>query len=475
MSGRNRVEASTVRKMSHVLDLLDHATFDVGRATGSASALQCIWVYSRPIDADGLRQFHTHLERGRLSRCIERSPLPFGRHRWIASQGSSDIEFVASARRREELDVWLTEQVHTPLDCEHGPGWHLAVLPFTDGGCAVSMVVSHCLTDGIGLCEALTDAALGRDDPINWPSAASRGRWRALREDTGQTVRDIPAMGRAVVTAIRLGRSNRNGIGGTPPATPAEAQPASRPVTRREQSDGDDGEFTLPMATVFVDADQWKTRARALGGTSNALLVGVAARLAQRGGRAGTDGSIIVMVPVNKRDAGDTRANAITNVGVTVDDPMLATTDLREVRAAIWHSLVRHREMGDDEQAVNAIVPLLPKRILVGFHARAVVPRNVVGSSNLGMLDPAASRPDGTDADCFAIKNNFVRVTEATMRQRNGMQTMLSGIACGQVFITAVSHHPDRSNSNDELRQELWNTLNDFGLTGALSLTGTHL
>ena len=30
-----------------------------------------------------------------------------------------------------------------PLDAEHGPEWHLAVLPFTDGGAGVSLVISH--------------------------------------------------------------------------------------------------------------------------------------------------------------------------------------------------------------------------------------------------------------------------------------------------------------------------------------------
>jgi hypothetical protein len=32
------------------------------------------------------------------------------------------------------------------------------VLPFTDGGTGVSLVVSHALTDGVGLCEVLADA-----------------------------------------------------------------------------------------------------------------------------------------------------------------------------------------------------------------------------------------------------------------------------------------------------------------------------
>lgn len=461
-----RVEAYTVRRVSNILDPLDQATIDAGRATGSASNLQCVWVYSRPIDVDGLQQFHGYLRRGRLSRRVERSPLPFGRHRWIASDGASDIEFVRTARPREELDAWLSEQADTPLDYERGPGWHLAVLPLSEGGCVVSFVINHCLTDGIGLCEALTDAALGRSDPISWPAAASRGRWTAVREDMRQTVRDIPVMGRAVATAIRLGRTSGKSSGDASAGTQPAKQPATQPESPPIQYLDDDREITLPMATIFVDADQWKARARELGGTSNALVVGVAARLAQRGGRAAEDGSIVVMVPVNKRESGDTRANAINNVGVTIADPLLAMTDLREIRAAIWHSLVRHREVGDEELAVNAIVPLLPKRVLAGLPARTALPPNVVGSSNLGVIDPAAGRPDGTDADSFAITNNFLRVTEATMRKRNGMQSTLSGIACGRVFITAVSLYPYRINSTDELRQDLWNTLNDFGLTG---------
>src|SRR5262249_33102557 len=102
-----------------------------------------------------------------------------------------------------------SKQANTPLDSEHGPGYHLAVLPFTDGGAGVSLVISHCLTDGIGLCEALADAAFGRDDPISWSPAASRRRWPALREGTRQTARDIPTIGRAMVTAARLARGSR--------------------------------------------------------------------------------------------------------------------------------------------------------------------------------------------------------------------------------------------------------------------------
>jgi hypothetical protein len=445
--------------MSNVLDLLDQTMFDLGRATGSTSLLQCVWVYNRPIDIDGLRRFHDHLARGRLSRCIEQSPLPFGRARWVVPDSSSDIEIVAAARPRDAFDDWLDEQANTPLDCEFGPGWHLAALSFTDGGTGVSLVISHCLTDGVGLWEAVADAALSRDDPVSWPAAASRPRWRALREDTGQTARDIPAVGRALVSAMRLARRGRNGAAAAAPLTTQSPPPP----------DGGDEAYTLPTATIFVDVDEWDARAHALGGTSNTLLVGLAARLAERAGRVATDGSVVVMIPVNERTASDTRANAISGVGVTVD-PAPATTDLREIRAAVKQALIRHHEVPDPEQSLNALVPLLPQRLLKAARgATRGSPFNLVGSSNVGVIDTAASRPDGTDADSFAIKLHHLGVARATMHRYGGVQTLLSGTADGQVFVSLASYLPGRSNSNDALRQDLSSALKDF------SLTGTHL
>lgn len=441
--------------MSNVLDLLDQTTFDVGRATGANSLMQGVWIYDHPIDVDGLRRFHANLQRGRLSRCIEKSPLMFGRHRWVAPRSSSDIE-VASARPREEFDKWLDEQASAPLDCEHGPGWRLAVLPFTDGGTGVSLVVPHCLIDGVGLWHALVDATAGREDPVHWPAAASRRRWQALREDVRQCARDIPAVGRAIAAAARLGRRIRKGDGiGTPLTPKSQLLPP-----------GAEASIALPMATVFVDADEWEARAQSLGGTTNALLVGLAARLAQRVGRTGTDGSVIVMMPVSERTPDDTRANAIGNVGVTVD-PAQAATDLGDIRTAIKEALIRHQEASDDEYAVNALVPLLPKRILrsAGL-ATSVAAPNLVGASNVGAIDPAAGRADGTDADVFALKILHTGVTMTMLQRFGGVQSFLSGTSHGKVFVSAVSYRPGRPNSNRALQQDLSSALSDFSLTG---------
>ena len=99
----------------------------------------------------------------------------------------------------------------------------------------------------------------------------------------------------------RSARRSRDGAGS---GVPGAAKPPARPDER----------ITIPMATIFVDADEWDARAHALGGTSNTLLAGLAARLAQRAQRLAADGSVALTIPINERSDGDTRANAVTNV-----------------------------------------------------------------------------------------------------------------------------------------------------------------
>jgi hypothetical protein len=440
--------------MSNVLDLFDQTVFVGERATGATNLLQCVWVYNRAVDLDGLRRFHQHLQQGRLSRRIERSPLPFGRHRWVSPSGQCELEVAATPRPREEFDAWLSEQANTPLDAEHGPGWHLAVLPFTDGGAGVSLVISHCLTDGVGLCEALADAASGRHDPINWPAGGSRRRWQALREDARQTVRDIPAIGRAVAAAAQFAARNRGSDESVTP--PPNAPPAPFP--------GVDELVTLPTATIFVDADQWDARADSLGGTSNALLAGLAARLAQRVGRLGADGSVTLTMPVNERTVGDTRANAVTNVDFTVD-PAPAATDLREIRAATKQALIRSKDTLNERWELLPLAPLLPQwlvRRCVGVSANGAAS---VVSSNLSVVNPAAYRPDGTDADHFVMKPLGPGVTKAIMHRLGGLLVLLSGRTHGRVFVSVLAYQPGRANSNDDLRRDLSSALSDFSLS----------
>lgn len=443
--------------MDNLLDLADQAMFVGERATGATGLLQCAWVYNRAINADGLRKFHGHLQRGRLSRSIERSPLPFGRHRWVSGVRPSALQIAESARPRAEFDAWLIEQAHSELDAEHGPAFHLAVLPFTDGGTGVSLVLSHCLADGLGLCEALTDADSGRHDPISWPAAGTRRRARC--EDARQTARDIPGFGRGIAAAARLAWRERGTDGS-----------AAHTGPRNLATSGSDERVTLPMTTVFIDAEEWDARAQARGGTSNALFAAVAARLAQRVGRATAAGSLTVAIPVNERTAGDTRANAVTNVDIAVRVP--PGSDLREIRATIKHALVRHQQVPNERWALMPLVPLVPKRLvkqLVGIAAGG--PTTVI-ASNLGVVNPAVARPDGTAADYFAMMSLFPGVTTAMMHRSGGRLALMSGQVNGRIFVSVLAYQQGRCNTNDVVRQDLLRALNDFSLTATAGWPG---
>jgi diacylglycerol O-acyltransferase / wax synthase len=338
------------------------------------------------------------------------------------------------------------------LDIEHGSPWHLAVLPFTDGGAGVSLVVSHTVADGMGGCLAIMEAASGYDSAIDAPAAGSRRRWRAVREDARQTVRDIPAIRHALVAAARSARAARRDRAG-----------AGSPTPPRALSAGGDEAITVPTATAFVDADQWAARANALGGTSNSLLGGVAARLAERAGRVTEDGSVTLGVPVNQRTANDTRANAVANVDVTVGATR-ATTDLSEIRSATKQALMHRQQVPDERLELLPLVPLLSRR-LVRRWVNVYTPSTTnVASSQLGAAPSIVNRPDGTDADYMSLLPVCPGVTEATVQLTNGMMALISAEVNGRVFVSVMAYQPGSVTSNEELRQVLSSVMDDFAL-----------
>jgi diacylglycerol O-acyltransferase len=224
------------------------------------------------------------------------------------------------------------------------------------------------------------------------------------------------------------------------------------------------------MATAFVDVNEWDARAQSLGGTSNALLAGLAADVARRVGRVTAgEGSVALAIPVNERTDGDTRANAVTNVDVTVD-PSNASSDLTEIRAAIKQALIRHREAPDERWALLPIIPLLPKRLVRRMVGVAAGGAATVVSSNLGDVDPAANRPDGSDADYFTMRSLYPGVTRATMHRAGGVLAFLSGRINRRVFVSALAYLPGRPNSDEALRQTLSSALADFSLTPMLQM-----
>ncbi|WP_238997511.1 hypothetical protein [Mycolicibacterium sp. CBMA 361] len=106
------------------LDYIDQATFLSYRANGRVQVGMALWFYEGPVDLDGLRRFNENFGKGLVARYIERSPLPFGRHRWVTAPAiQRPLDVAETACPRSELSDWLEERAQIPIDPEHGPGW----------------------------------------------------------------------------------------------------------------------------------------------------------------------------------------------------------------------------------------------------------------------------------------------------------------------------------------------------------------
>ncbi len=424
----------------------------------SEEAAQVVWVYEHAIDFDGLRRFHHNLGHGLLGRRIERSPLPFARDRWISDRGPSDIDVAECARPRAEVSEWADERAQLPTDSERGPGWHLGVLPLTDGSTAVSLVVSHYLIDGLGLVVALVDALLGNTRDLGYPPPRSRTRLRAVVQDARQTARDAPEVARGLVVAAKLARRRRHDVA---------RFPASRPIAVGG-GDGDDA-VVVPGITICMDLDDWDARAKALGATSNTLVAGLAAKLGEHmGRRRAADGAVTLQLPISERAEGDTRANAMSFARVTVD-PTRVTTDLRDARAAINQALRTLRETPNEALQTLWLTPFTPKRALRRMaDSMFADPDLPVFCSNLGDLGSVVNRLDGTDAEYAYARGIRQHVTRQWLEQIGGQMQLLSLRIPGKIVITVLAYQPGAENTKPALRELAARTLAEFDLTGEI-------
>jgi hypothetical protein len=440
------------------LALLDQAFFAGHRAAGQKEVTQCTWVYEHAVDFDGLRRFHHNLGYGLMGRRIERSPLPFARHRWVLDRWPSDIDIAACARPRAELSDWVDERSQLPTDAEWGPSWHLGVLPLTDGSTAVSLVASHYVVDGLGFVVAVADALLGNTRDLGYPPPRSRTRRRAVVQDARQTARDAPQAARALVEAAKLARRGR---------FDTARSPASRPVAFRG-GDSDDA-VVVPGITIYVGLEDWDARAKALGGTSNTLVAGLAAKLAERiGRRCRGDGVVTVQLPISDRAEGDTRAVALSLARVTVDSARV-TTDLREARAAIKQALRAARETPDESSQLASLIPFTPKRTLKRLADGALAdPDLPVIVSNLGDLGSLVNRVDGTAAEYLSGRGMRQHLTQRGLERTGGEMYLLSLRIGGKISITVRAYQPGAENTKPALRELAARALAEFDLTGEI-------
>ncbi|MUL75255.1 hypothetical protein FZI94_04220 [Mycobacterium sp. CBMA226] len=440
----------------NTIDLGDQASFTGLRALGRGPLIQYTWIYDHPVDLDGLRRLHRNLgSGGLLGRRIERSPLPFGRHRWVRSSGPLDLDIAPGTRPVAELNDWINERAHVPVDPEHGPPWHLGVQQLEGGGAAVSLVVSHTVGDGLAVAEAVADAVNGTPRDLGYPPPGARTRSEALREDLRQTARSVPTWFKAVVGAVKIARDQKGDLA-------ASAKSVTAPV-----SSGITTPVTPPFVTVHVEIEEWHQRAKALNGTGNVMFAALAAQVGQVVGRLGDDGRAMLSFPVNIRNDGDTRGNALSTITVMAD-PEKVSTDLSELRGDIKRELAGVDEWTKMMLTPLPLTPLVPKFAVRRLEKMVLKVGKPIGCSNLGVFPAAFNRLDGTEADNFHGRLVEPGLTPVDLERLNGHLFLVWCQTPTSIIVTVTAWEPGESNTKAALADSTRKALDELGLTGTV-------
>ncbi len=226
----------------------------------------------------------------------------------------------------------------------------------------------------------------------------------------------------------------------------------------------------MPGIAICIDLDDWDARAKALGGTSNTLVAGLAAKLGERmGRRRAGDGAVTLQLPMSDRAEGDTRAVAVSFARISVD-PTRVTTDLRDVRAAIKQALRTLRETPEERQ-ILWLTPFTPKRALKRLADGMVAdPDLPVLYSNLGDMGTVVCHLDGTHAEYGVARATRQHVTRQWLERTGGQMNVLSlrAPSRGKIFITVNAYQPGAENTKPALRELAARTLAEFDLTGEI-------
>lgn len=443
------------------LDYLDQAGLELLRATGRGQLMQAVWIYEHPVDPEGLARLHRSFGIGLLGRLIERSPVPFGRPRWVSVPGPQcDIVSSPQPRPRDEVMDWADELARLPIDPERGPGWLLGTVALTDGSTAVSIVFSHCLVDGGGAILTLFNALSGNPQDFGYDIPRSR-RWRAaVLSDLRDSMTEMPRTMTALKAAAGLLRGQKNTGAGQ-----------SAPLRRVESEEALDTVVGIPAAVAFVDIAHWDDRAAALGGNSFSLVAGYAARLAGHLGRSRpSDNAVTLIIAGNGRTAvDDDRALAMTFANTAVD-PETVTTSLTDARNAIRDAREKAKTEQDPAFGLLPLIPWFSRRMvkaLAGlmFSYDEAPP---VSCSNVGDIPDLLTQADGSPAEFFFARSVDQNVTLRDLQRSNGTLVVVSGRISGKIWIAVEAYELGAENSNSRLRAVIEQTLADFEVTGTV-------
>ncbi|MGI9124104.1 MAG: hypothetical protein ACR2JM_05055 [Mycobacterium sp.] len=441
----------------HRLAFLDQTALELLRVTGRNQLIQAVWIYEHPVDEDGLARFHHNFYASIAGRVIERSPLPFGRPRWVRPGGPiPPIQRGSGTRPRTELMDWVNELGDLPIDPVRGPASYLAIQQFDDGATGVCIVASHVLGDGVGGMMAIFEAITGNIRNLGYETRGDRSRAKAVVADIKQVVQDIPLTARTAVKAAKMVRDKREDF--------SRAKAAHAAST-------DGNHVFVPSIAIYVDTADWDARAEALGGNSYSLLAGFAAKLAEHlDRRRASDGAVSLLIAINLRESlEDDRAIAMAFASATVD-PTNVTEDLTEARTAVREAREKAKAEPDPTMELLPLIPWLPRGAVKGvadlmFAYSEDLP---VSCSNLGDLPGELARVDGTPAEYMFIRAMDTNVTEGEMERSHGQLVVVSARINGKIAISVEAYKLGGENTKENLRALAGKTLGEFGLTGVI-------
>ncbi|MCW1960309.1 MAG: hypothetical protein KIH64_017525 [Mycobacterium sp.] len=434
--------------MDNQLAYIDQAAFLAMRANGHEPVQQLAWVYDHDINVERLREVHANLGFGLLGRRIERSRLPFGRHRWVKATHQGDLQ-ISPARPRDQFGAWLDEQGMVRVDPEYGPSWRMAMVPFTEGGGAVTLMVSHSVADVGAILLSLFAALGGVKSDLGYPSPGARMKRGALREDVRAFRQSVPDIRAAFKAALPVLRDDK-------PATPRSKMPARVNETT-----------TAIRPTVFaiVDAAEWDARAKELGGNSGSLVAGFAVRLGLIAGQMRDDGTIMLNFPVSDRKENDTRANALTGMSV-IGNPAEVVTNLAPIRADLKSGLKDVAANPNPLLASLALAPVTPKRVARRLEWLVLGEGPVVGCSNMGDVPDVLAQIDGTQAEFVLARGVEWPIGPAELDRIGNWLFVGSGRLNGKLLLFVTAWQAGSNNAHEHFTELVKQALADFNLSG---------
>ncbi len=429
------------------LTFADHGMYLAHQAGGQHAVIQVLWRFRRPVDLDALTRFYGHLAHGRLARLIRPAQLPFGRHQWSSAPRPSPVLAVAADPISPvALQSWADAQVELPLDPTLGPAWNFTVQPLTDGSTVASLVVSHCIADGMAATLAIGEAVRGE----RWPSVDVAGN---LSKEILRILKDMPTTFRALAELIRTVWAARSQTRLT------KASPAT--ITANDQT------VAFPSVFIRVPISDWDARAASLGANRLALLAAVTAAFAEALGRV-RDGHVTLLFPVNQRDGlSDSGGNRVSlaTFKVPVDEPR---GRLHQLQRRLQAALLKTRREPDSLAKLMPLVPFVPRRAFstAGRLALGALADLPVTCSHSGDLPADVLMIDGIAADRICFRGIDRKLPRHAIEERQGVATLHSGLIPGFLLLNFVAYQPGVVTEPRHLRAIVERLLAAYDLAG---------